>query len=241
MPKDSVIKIVKSADHFRHEEDWLSTNWHFSFDSYRDPANMGFGPLRVFNDDTIQPGKGFGLHPHRDMEIITYVIDGELEHRDDRGNKGVVRAGEVQSMTAGTGIMHSEYNHSKTKPLRLLQMWIHADRRGLVPSWEQQSFKKEQRADRLLRVISPDGAMRIHQNAAVYVSSIGAGRTVRHELGRGRKAYLFAIDGSTHVNGKALETTDAARIEGEQELVITADKPTELVLVDLPGEYHVNN
>jgi redox-sensitive bicupin YhaK (pirin superfamily) len=238
-----VIKIVRSADHFRHEEDWLSTNWHFSFDSYRDPANMGFGPLRVFNDDIIQPGKGFGFHRHRDMEIITYVIDGELEHRDDRGNKGIISAGEVQMMTAGTGIMHSEYNHSKEKPLRLLQMWIYADRRGLEPSWEQQSFEKEQRADRLLPVIAPDGAatMRIHQDAAIYVSSLGAGRTVRHELGLGRKAYLFAVDGAVKVNGEALETRDAARIEGERELAITADKPTELLLIDLPGEYNVNN
>ena len=237
-----MIKIVRAADHFRHEEDWLSTNWHFSFDSYRDPANMGFGPLRVFNDDIIQPGKGFGMHPHRDMEIITYVIDGELEHRDDRGNKGVICAGEVQRMTAGTGIVHSEYNHSKIKPVRLLQMWIHADRRGLEPSWGQQGFKKSERADRLLPVIAPsDGAMRIHQDAAIYVSSLGAGKAVRHELGRGRKAYLFAIDGSAQVNGSVLQARDAARIEGEQELTITAEKPAELLLIDLPGEFNANN
>jgi quercetin 2,3-dioxygenase len=237
-----MIKIVRAADHFRHEEDWLSTNWHFSFDSYRDPANMGFGPLRVFNDDIIQPGKGFGMHPHRDMEIITYVIDGELEHRDDRGNKGVIRAGEVQRMTAGTGIVHSEYNHSKIKPVRLLQMWIHADRRGLEPSWGQQGFKKSERADRLLPVIAPsDGAMRIHQDAAIYVSSLGAGKAVRHELGRGRKAYLFAIDGSAKINGSVLQARDAARIEGEQELTITAEKPAELLLIDLPGEFNANN
>ncbi|MGI0018986.1 MAG: pirin family protein [Nitrososphaera sp.] len=235
-----MIKIARSADHFRHEEGWLSTQWHFSFDSYRDPANMGFGPLRVFNDDIIQPGKGFGLHPHRDMEIITYVIDGELEHRDDRGNKGVIRAGEVQRMTAGIGIVHSEYNHSKVKPVRLLQMWIHADRRGLEPSWEQQGFSKGERADRLLPVIAPDGAMRIHQDAAIYVSSLGAGKTVRHELRRGRKAYLFAIDGSAQVNGSALQTRDAARIEGEKAVTITAEKPAELLLIDLPGEFNVN-
>lgn len=236
-----MIKIVRAADHFRHEEDWLSTNWHFSFDFYRDPANMGFGPLRVFNDDIIQPGKGFGMHPHRDMEIITYVIDGELEHRDDRGNKGVIRAGEVQRMTAGTGIMHSEYNHSKVKPVRLLQMWIRADRRGLEPSWEQQGFQKSDRSDRLLPVIAPtDGAMRIHQDAAIYVSSLGAGKAVRHELGRGRKAYLFAIDGSAQINGSVLQARDAARIEGERELTITAEKPAELLLVDLPGEFDGN-
>jgi redox-sensitive bicupin YhaK (pirin superfamily) len=235
-----VIRIVRSADHFRHEEDWLSTNWHFSFDSYRDPANMGFGPLRVFNDDIIQPGRGFGMHPHRDMEIITYVIDGELEHRDDRGNRGVIRAGEVQRMTAGTGIMHSEYNHSKEEPLRLLQMWIYADRRGLEPSWEQQSFQKKERTDRLLPVIAP-GAMRINQDAAIYVSSLGAGKTVRHEMGPGRRAYLFAIDGGVKVNGEALETRDAAMIEGEKALTITADRPTELLLIDLPGEFNVNS
>lgn len=236
-----MIKIVKAADHFRHEEDWLSTNWHFSFDSYRDPANMGFGPLRVFNDDIIQPGKGFGMHPHRDMEIITYIIDGELEHRDDRGNKGVIRAGEVQRMTAGTGIVHSEYNHSKVKPVRLLQMWIHADRRGLEPSWEQQGFKKSERADRLLPVIAPQGMMRIHQDAAIYVSSLGAGKAVRHELGRGRKAYLFVVDGSAQVNGSSMQARDAARIEDEQELTIKAEKPAELLVIDLPGEFNANN
>jgi len=237
-----MIKIVRAADHFRHEEDWLSTNWHFSFDFYRDPANMGFGPLRVFNDDIIQPGKGFGMHSHRDMEIITYVIDGELEHRDDRGNKSVIRAGEVQRMSAGTGIVHSEYNHSKVKPVRLLQMWIRANRRGLEPSWEQQGFEKSERADRLLPVIAPlDGAMRIHQDAAIYVSSLGAGKAVRHELGDGRKAYLFAIDGSAQVNGNVLQARDAARIEGEQELTITAEKPAELLLIDLPGEFDASS
>lgn len=237
-----MIKIVRADDHFRHEEDWLSTNWHFSFDSCRDPANVGFGPLRVFNDNIIQPGKGFGMHPHRDMEIITYVIEGELEHRDDRDNKGVICDGEVQRMAAGTGIVNSEYNHSKVKPVRLLQMWIHADRRGLGPSWEQQGFSKGERADRLLSVIAAsDGAMRIHQDAAMYVSSLRAGKTVLHELGRGRKAYLFPIDGSAQVNGSTLGTRDAARIEDEQELTIKAEKPAELLLVNLLGEFDASN
>ena len=241
-----MIKIVKSEEHFHHKEDWLSTYWHFSFDMYRDPENMNFGPLRVFNDDVIDPGKGFGFHPHRDMEIVTYVIDGELEHRDDHGNRGVIHAGEVQRMSAGKGIVHSEYNHSQDKPLRLLQMWVFADRRGLEPSWEQQRFAEQDRSDTLLPIVVPEGAkegraVRIHQDASFYVSSLGAGKTVSHALGRGRKAYLFVADGRAAVNGKELQSRDVARVENEDALTIKAEQPTELMLIDLPERYAINN
>lgn len=241
-----MIKVIRSGEHFQHEEDWLSTFWHFSFDSYRDPDKMNFGPLRVFNDDIIKPGMGFGFHPHRDMEIITYVIEGELFHRDDQGNEGVIYAGEVQRMTAGSGIVHSEYNYSKEKPLRLLQMWIFADKRDLEPSWEQQKFGRAQRADRLLPVVVPegagkDGALHIHQDAAIYVSSLGAGRQVEHALAPGRKAYLFVIEGAAKVGAGVLHTRDAARIEGESRLAIKAESDTELILLDLPEKYKINN
>ncbi|MEO9296149.1 MAG: pirin family protein [Nitrososphaera sp.] len=244
-----MIKVIKASEHFHHkeEEGWLSTYWHFSFDFYRDPQNMNFGPLRVFNDDVISPGKGFGFHPHRDMEIVTYVIDGELEHRDDRGNHGVIRAGEVQRMTAGKGIVHSEYNHSAEKPVRLLQMWVFADRRGLEPSWEQQSFARHERQDVLLPIVVPqivdDGrAVRIHEDAYFYVSSLGAGKTISHEP-RGRKAYLFVIDGKIAVNDKELLAKDVARVEDEDAaLTIKAEQqPAELMLIDLPERYAVNN
>lgn len=240
-----MIKITRSNEHYHHEEDWLSTYWHFSFDSYRDPEKMNFGPLRVFNDDVIAPGKGFGFHPHRDMEIVTYVTEGELEHRDDQGNQGVIRAGEVQRMTAGSGIVHSEYNHSKEKPAKLLQMWIFADRRGLVPSWEQKKFEKKEREGELFPVIVPESvrderAMRIHQDAYFYISSLPSGTKVIHTMAPGRKTYLFVIEGAAKVGGYMMEAKDAARIENETSVEISADKPTESILIDLPEEYRVN-
>jgi redox-sensitive bicupin YhaK (pirin superfamily) len=241
-----MIKIIKSGEHYHNEEDWLSTYWHFSFAHYQDPDKMNFGPLRVFNDDIIQPGTGFGFHPHRDMEIVTYVIEGELEHRDNQGNQGVIHPGEVQRMTAGSGILHSEYNHSKEKPLRLLQMWLFANRRGLPPSWEQHKFAKEERANRLLPVVVPENtdngdALHIHQDAAIYVSSLAAGGKVEHKLKPGRKAYLFVVDGKVAVNDKPMQTRDAARIEEESNLTIKADKPAELILLDLAEKYAINN
>jgi len=140
-----MITITKSSEHYRNKTDWLDTTHHFSFANYFDANKMNFGPLRVFNDDITQPGTGFDLHQHHDMEIVTYVIEGELEHKDNKGNHGVVHPGEVQRMSAGSGIMHSEYNHSKEKPLRLLQMWVFASKKNLEPSWEQKRYAKEER------------------------------------------------------------------------------------------------
>jgi hypothetical protein len=241
-----MIKIIKSSEHYHNEEDWLSTYWHFSFAHYQDPQKMNFGPLRVFNDDIIQPGTGFDFHPHRDMEIVTYVIDGELEHRDNKGNQGVIQPGEIQRMTAGSGILHSEYNHSKEKPLRLLQMWLFADRRGLEPSWEQRRFDKAAMSNKLLPVILPenakdDQALHIHQDAAIYVSSLAPGSRVEHRLASSRKAYVFVIEGKVKLNNSAMETRDAAKIENENKLAIQADRPTELILLDLPEKYAINN
>jgi quercetin 2,3-dioxygenase len=241
-----MIKIIKSGEHYHNEEDWLSTYWHFSFAHYQDPDKMNFGPLRVFNDDIIQPGTGFDLHPHRDMEIVTYVIDGELEHKDNQGNHGVIRPGEIQRMTAGSGILHAERNRSKDKPLRLLQMWIFANRRGLDPSWEQRRFDREARSNKLLPVIVPENekdgqALHIHQDAAIYISSLAPGSRVEHRLAKGRKAYVFVIDGRAKLNGSAAETRDAARVENESRLEIQADRPTELILLDLPEKYAINN
>ena len=241
-----MIRITRANQHYHHEEDWLSTYWHFSFDHYRDPEKMNFGPLRVFNDDVIAPGKGFGFHPHRDMEIVTYVTEGELEHRDDQGNHGVIRAGEVQRMTAGSGIVHSEYNHSREKPAKLLQMWIFPDRRGLAPSWEQQKFEKKYREGKLLPVIVPENstdttrAMHIHQDAYFYVSSLAAGAVASHAMKQGRKAYLFVIDGAIKVGDYVLSAKDAAKIENESEIEIRAEKASELILIDLPEEFRVN-
>jgi redox-sensitive bicupin YhaK (pirin superfamily) len=242
-----MIKITKSDEHYHNDDmDWLSSYWHFSFDHYQDPQKMNFGPLRVFNDDTIQPGTGFGFHPHRDMEIVTYVIDGELEHQDNQGNRGIIQPGEIQRMTAGSGILHSEYNHSKEKPLRLLQLWIFANKRGLQPSWEQKQFREDERKDTLLPVIVPEGAanngaLHIHQNASIYVSSLGNGAKVHHQLAPERKAYVFVIEGNASVNGNSMKTRDAAMIENERNIEIGAAAPTELILLDLPEKYAINN
>lgn len=241
-----MINVIKSNEHYHNEEDWLSTYWHFSFAHYQDPKKLNFGPLRVFNDDIIQPGTGFDLHPHRDMEIVTYVIDGELEHKDNQGNHGMIQAGEVQRMTAGSGILHSERNHSKEKPLRLLQMWVFANKRDLDPSWEQRRFDKAARSNKLLPVIVPENekdgqALHIHQDTRFYISSLSPGSAVEHNLAKHRKAYVFVIEGSVKLNNTAMGTRDAAKIENESRLAIKAEKPTELILLDLPEKYAINN
>ncbi len=241
-----MIKTIKANEHYKNEMDWLTTYHHFSFADYYNPEKMNFGPLRVFNDDTVQPGTGFDLHPHRDMEIITYLIEGELEHKDNQGNHGVIYPGEVQRMSAGSGIMHSEYNHSSEKPLRLLQMWVFANKKGLQPSWEQKKFSKEERVNKLVPVVTSekatvDNALRIHQDASFYLSSLTAGGQVEHKLNSGRKAYLFVIDGEIKLNGNIMQTRDAAMIEKESLLAIKADKASEIILIDLPERYAINN
>ncbi len=232
-----MIQVIPAAERYHFQSDWLSTYWHFSFDHYYDPNNVSFGPLRVFNDDTITPGGGFPEHPHREMEILTYVLDGQLEHRDSLGNRGVIGAGELQRMSAGTGIRHSEFNASKTEPLHLLQFWIHPAERGLKPSWEQKQFTREQRQSRLLPVASGrplDGALHIHQDATVYISALRAGDHPVLELASGRRAYVFVIDGSLALNGKPLAIGDQARVENESRLELQASKAAELLLIDLP-------
>ena len=170
-------RIIRANEHYENKTDWLTTYHHFSFADYQNPDKMNFGPLRVFNDDEIQPGTGFDFHHHRDMEIITYVIDGELEHKDNQGNQGVIYPGEVQRMTAGSGIMHAESNHSKEKPLRLLQMWVFANKKKLAPSWEQKKFTKKDRTNKLVPVVvsensSDPNALHIHQDAAFYLATL---------------------------------------------------------------------
>lgn len=234
-----MIKAIRSEERHHRDLGWLSTHWHFSFDDYYDPANMSWGPLRVFNDDVVQPGQGFGSHPHRDMEIVTYVLEGELEHRDDQGNTGILRPGEVQVMSAGTGIVHSEHNHSKEKPVHFLQLWILPRRKGLRPRWEQRTFTLADRSGTLLPVVSGGhvpGTLTIDQDVTIYVSALRAGQEVIHNTGDGRKAYLFVIVGSLTVNGAPVAAGDQARIADERELTLTAQEETELILLDLPSE-----
>ena len=232
-----MIDIIKSSERYHFETDWLSTYWHFSFDHYYDPQNVSFGPLRVFNDDTIRPAGGFPLHSHREMEILTYVIEGQLEHQDSLGNRGVIGPGELQRMSAGTGIRHSEYNASKTGPVHLLQFWIEPAAHGLKPSWEQRRFSREERRGRLMLVASgkqQNGALHIHQDASVYAASLEKGETVAHTFAPGRQAYLFVISGGVTLNGQPAAAGDQARLTDEQKLSLTTDNSAELLLVDLP-------
>lgn len=230
-----MIQLIRSDERHRFDTDWLTTYWHFSFSQYYDPRNMHWGALRVFNDDYIKPDSGFPMHPHDNMEIVTYVIGGELTHQDSLGNKGVIRPGEVQRMTAGTGIVHAEYNASPDTPVHLLQMWLFPNRRGLTPGWEQKRFTQEQRQGRLLPVVSgagTEGTLAINQSATFYVSSLAAGDTVSHYLSDERHGYLFVIEGEVELNGQTLRSGDQARIKDEAKLTIKAAAPTELALWD---------
>lgn len=241
-----MIRIIKEQEQYKGENDWLTTYHHFSFAEYYDPTNVNFGPLRVFNDDVIQPGTGFDLHQHQDMEIVTYVIDGELEHKDNLGNHGIIRPGEIQRMSAGTGVFHSEFNHSNEKPLRLLQMWVFSETRGLQPSWEQKQYSKENRKNKLLPVIGPKSLnqkdrLGISQDVTFYISNLEKNADLSYKPESGRITYLFIISGKITLNGKELYTRDAAQIENEDILLIKAQRDTELILIDLPTKYKKNS
>ena len=232
-----MVKVIKSAERHHQNFGWLDTRWHFSFDTYYDPDNVNWGALRVFNDDVIQPGQGFPMHGHRDMEIITYVLSGTLEHQDSMGHTGVVRPGEVQVMSAGTGVRHSEYNHSKEEPLHLLQLWILPRTRGLTPRWEQRVFSRQERGGRLLLVVANgdrQGTLHIDQDAEIFVSSLQAGEEVVHQSRPGGKGYLFVIGGEIGLNGTTLAAGDQARLAEERELRLAARQDSELILLDLP-------
>lgn len=232
-----MTKIIKAQERFHAESDWLSTYWLFSFDRYYDPNNVQFGPLRVFNDDVIQPASGFGTHPHREMEIVTYVLKGALSHKDSTGGLGIISAGEVQRMTAGTGIAHSEYNASDKDPVHLLQMWVLPAEPELKPSYEQKQFTLEQREGVLLAIASGQGktdAVKVHQDVTFYVSSVRPGDQISHELAQGRRAYLYVIDGDVAVNDYRLSAGDQARITNETRLEISSSSASEIILIDLP-------
>jgi redox-sensitive bicupin YhaK (pirin superfamily) len=216
---------------------WLDTRHTFSFSDYYDPRHMGFRVLRVINEDRVQPGQGFGMHGHRDMEIVTYVLEGELEHRDSLGNGEVLRPGEFQRMTAGTGIRHSEFNPSPTQPVHLYQIWLLPDRPGHQPSYEQKSFPAAERTGRLRLVASPDGrdgSLTIHQNAEVFLSSLDQGRPVTLALRPGRHAWLQVLRGGVQLNGLDLDAGDGAAVSDETALTLTAARPAEVMLFDLP-------
>ena len=234
-----MINVIPNNERYHADHGWLDARWHFSFADYNDRDNLNWGPLRVYNDDVVHPGGAFDFHPHRDMEIISYIVDGELEHRDRLGNRHVNKAGEVQVMSAGRGIVHAESNPSREKSMRLNQIWILPRHRGNEPRWDQKPFTQAERKNRLLPVVSPTdaaapGTLTIDQDATVYVSSLDVGKEVSLALKPGRRAYLFVIDGQVDLNSKRLEAGDQARIADERSLSVTAVKDSEVLLIDLP-------
>jgi redox-sensitive bicupin YhaK (pirin superfamily) len=236
-----MIEIRRDEDIYRTEGGWFSARWHFSFDHYRDPGYMGFGPLRVFNDDRLIPGAVWPMHPHRDIEGITYVLEGVFEHADSLGNDGILLPGAIQRATLGSGMMHSERNASQETPMRFLQFWILPDTPGLPPSLEQRQFTEEERHNRLLHVVGPVNApgdfVRVHQDANVFVASLDRGFEVRHGLGPQRGAYVYLIEGRATFDGEPVRTGDAAMVYDQTSLTVSATEPSHLILVDAPLEW----
>jgi hypothetical protein len=231
-----MLKIRRDREISDVDGGWFRARWHYSFDTYFDPEYVQFGTLRVFNDDRLIPGAVWPMHPHRDIEGLTYVVEGSFGHEDDvGGDHGPLPAGSVQRMTLGSGAWHSEQNASKTEPMRFIQMWIVPAERGLAPGVEQRVFTTEDRTDRLLKAISGDGgeAVLVHQDAHVFVSRLNPGAEVAHPLGEGRGAYLYVIEGEAEVNGERMTTGDAAQVTEESEVRIAAAAVTEVVLVDV--------
>lgn len=215
---------------------WLDSRHTFSFGDYYDPRHHQFRALRVINDDRIAPGGGFGTHPHRDMEILTYVLAGQLEHRDSMGNGEVIRPGEWQAMHAGTGIQHSEFNPSDTEAVHLLQIWIMPDRKGHTPGYQQRKFGDTEKAGKWRLAASPDGAeesLVIHQDARVYQTQLTPGQVVRHQLQPGRGAYLQVATGAVTMNGLKLAAGDGVAVEDESMIEVVGEQPGELLLFDL--------
>jgi redox-sensitive bicupin YhaK (pirin superfamily) len=231
-----VITIRRDAEISDVDGGWFRARWHYSFDSYYDPTYVQFGTLRVFNDDRLIAGAVWPMHPHRDIEGLTYVVEGSFRHQDDVGGApGPLPAGSVQRMTLGSGALHSEQNASETEPMRFIQMWIMPSERGLAPGVEQKVFTQDDRTDTLLRVISGDDdeAVLVHQDAHVFVSRLTAGTRVDHGLGDGRGIYLYVIEGDVRVNGEQMETGSAAQITAERQVEIEATATSELILVDV--------
>mgnify|MGYP002621485859 CR=1 FL=1 len=231
-----MIEIRPFATLGGRDHGWLKARHHFSFGDYHDPARMGWGRLRVWNDDEIKPGNGFAPHGHRDMEIVTYIREGAITHRDNMGNEGRTEAGDVQIMSAGTGVVHSEYNH-EPGVTKLFQIWILPDRKGVAPGYEERAFSEADKRGRLRLVASPDGAdgsVSMHQDARVYAGLFDGEEHAEHALAPGRRAWVHVARGAVRVNGEALSEGDAAAIEDEASIVIDGGKGAEVLLFDLP-------
>ena len=232
-----MINLRRSQDRGHANRGWLDSRFSFSFSDYYDPEHTGFSSLRVINEDRVSPGAGFPPHPHRDMEILTYVLRGTVEHRDSIGNRAVIRPGDVQRMSAGTGITHSEFNPSESEAEHYLQIWIQPDRRGIEPGYEQKHFDETEKRGRLRLIAAPVGseadALALHQDAHVYASMLETGQSVTHEPAAGRKIYVHVIYGQVEVNGTPLFSGDAAKIMDETQVRLDAKERSELLLFDL--------
>ncbi|HLX38073.1 MAG TPA: pirin family protein [Candidatus Binataceae bacterium] len=231
-----MIALRKASDRGLTKLDWLNSRHSFSFGDYFDPSENGFSVLRVINDDWVAPARGFGTHPHRDMEIITYVLEGAVEHRDSLGTHGVIPAGDVQRMTAGTGIQHSEMNPSSSERLHLLQIWILPEARGFEPGYEQKTLGD--RAKGKLALVAShrggDGALKINQNADMYIGSLARGQSIEKDLASGRNAYIHVARGKLSLGGLAMEEGDGAKLSGERHVKLDAASDAEVLLFDLP-------
>jgi len=231
-----MIRIRRSEERGHARHGWLDSHHTFSFADYYDPAHMGFRSLRVINDDRVSPGRGFGGHGHRSMEIVSYVVEGGLEHKDSMGHGSVIRPGEVQLMSAGTGVMHSEFNSSKTDGLRFLQIWILPRAQGGPPRYLQREFPPEERSGKLRLLVSPNGkddSLVIQQDASIYGSLLDSGQSVAHPLAAGRHAWVQVVRGSVEVNGLRLSEGDGAAISEEETVLLTGLDAAELLLFDL--------
>ncbi len=227
------VRPSEARGHANHG--WLDSHHTFSFGDYYDPSHMGFRALRVINEDRVAPRSGFGTHPHRDMEIITYVLSGQIEHRDSLGTVGVLRAGELQRMTAGTGVLHSEKNNTGQE-LHFLQIWLLPERKGLTPSYEQKGFPEKERQGRFRLVVSPDGqegSLKVHQDVRLYSTLLGKGERTEYALAPGRNAWLQVARGSGSLNGVELKAGDGVAVSEESRLVLAANEPLEALLFDL--------
>lgn len=231
-----MITIRKSEERGHAAHGWLDSYHTFSFANYYDPEHMGYRSLRVINDDKVAGGTGFDMHPHRDMEIVTYLLSGALEHKDSMGNGEVMKPGDVQRMTAGTGVLHSEKNYSPIDPVHLLQIWILPEQKGLKPGYEQKSFSAELKPGKLVPVVSKEpknGALKIHQDLELLIGKLGPGDKVSYELKPNRHAWLQVAEGSVTLNGKELKTGDAAAVENETSLTVTGKDNAQVLLFDL--------
>jgi redox-sensitive bicupin YhaK (pirin superfamily) len=232
-----VLELRKASDRGHADHGWLRSYHSFSFAEYHDPRHMGFGPLRVINEDRVQPGMGFGTHGHRDMEIISYVLEGALEHKDSMGHGSVIRPGDVQRMSAGRGVLHSEFNPSPQDPVHFLQIWIEPNVDGIPPSYEEKHFAPEAKRGRLRLVASPDGrdgSVAIHQDAYVYATMLDGGERVTHALAPGRKAYVHVARGRLVANGQPLAAGDALKATGVTDVALEKGEGAEALLFDLP-------